>query len=218
MDGDRFMRSGDGVAVFCRRGVRVVTIAARGADARGVVVGMREAHYQPVLDGLGVEAWDRYDAHAVHFICFAGGVPVASMRTSRDGVGSGEAVSDFRDLPSLLPDGVTEYVYVSRQLVVPEFRGIGLPAVISHVGAGWWRSHSPLEYMLGSSRAPAVGNARRLGGSVLGGPVCLGPGKVPVVLVGARLSAVAERTRMLLDKLSWSPAQAGPVVSAQASA
>jgi hypothetical protein len=218
MDVDLLMLSGDGAATFCRRGVRVVTIAARGTDARVVVVGMRKAHYQPVLDGLGVEAWDRYDAHAIHFICFAGGVPVASMRTSQDGVASGEAVSDFRDLPSLLPDGMTEYVYVSRQLVVPEFRGIGLSAVISHVAAAWWRSHSPLEYMLGSSRKPSLGNARRLGGSVLAGPVCLGPGKMPIVLVGARLSAVAERTKMLLDKLSWSSAAAGPVVSAEVSA
>jgi hypothetical protein len=218
MDVDLFMPSGDGSATFGRRGVRVVTVAVRGTDARVVVVGMRKAHYQPVLDGLGVEAWDRYDADAVHFICFADGVPVASMRTSRDGVGGGEAVCDFRDLPSLLPDGMTEYVYVSRQLVVPEFRGIGLSAVISHVAAAWWRSHSPLEYMLGSSRQPTLGNARRLGGSVLAGPVCLGPGKIPIVLVGARLSAVAERTKMLLDKLSWSSAAAGPVISAEASA
>jgi hypothetical protein len=220
MDVDLFMPSGDGSATFGRRGVRVVTVAVRGTDARVVVVGMRNAHYQPVLDGLGVEAWDRYDADAdaVHFICFADGVPIASMRTSRDGVGSGEGVSVFRDLPSLLPDGMTEYLYLSRQLVVPEFRGIGLSAVITHVAAAWWRLRSPLEYVLGSSRKPTLGNARLLGGTVLAGPVCLGPEKMPILLVGAQLSAVAERTKMLLDRFGWSSAAVGPVVSAETSA
>jgi hypothetical protein len=209
--------SGDGATAFRRRGTHVVTIATRGTDARAVVAGMREAHYQPVLDGLGVEAWDRHDGDAVHFICFADGVPAASMRTSRDGVGSGEGASVFQDLPSVLPKGTKEYLYLSRQLVVPEFRGIGLSAVITHVAAAWWRSHSPLEYVLGSSRKPTLGNARLLGGTVLAGPVCLGPEKMAILLVGAQLSAVAERTKMLLDRFSWSPAAAGPVVRAEAS-
>lgn len=208
---DLFLPAGDEATTFHRQGIRMVTTATRGTDARAAVDGMRKAHYQPVLDGLGVETWDRYDADAIHFICFADGVPVASLRTSRDGVSSGETASLFPDLASVLPDGTAEYLYLSRHLVVPEFRGIGLSAVITHVAAAWWMSHSPLEYVLASSREPTVGNARVLGGTVLAGPAYLGPEKMPILLVGARLSALAERTKMLLGRHSWVASDRGPV-------
>jgi hypothetical protein len=181
----------------------VVISATGGTAARAAVHGMRKAHYQPVLDGLGVPAWDRYDADAIHFICFADGMPVASVRTSRDTLGSGEAITDFPDLAAVLPGGTAEYLYLSRLLVVPEFRRIGLSAVIAHVAVAWWRSHSPLEYGVISSRKQTVGNALSMGGEVLAGPVYRGPQEMPIMLMGARLPAVAERTTMLLSRLNW---------------
>lgn len=200
---DRFLLAGDDGAAFSRRGARVVTTAMRGTDARATVAGMRQAHYQPVLDALGVQTWDRYDADAIHFVCFADGVPVASMRTSRDTVSSGEAVSVFPDLASVLPGGTAEYLYLSRQLVVPEFRWTGLSAVITHVAADWWQSHSPLGFVVAGSRKATVSDARVMGATVLAGPVGHGPQRIPLVLIGAQLSAVAERTRVLLARLGW---------------
>jgi hypothetical protein len=202
---------GDVATTFFRREIRVVITATSGTDARKTVDGMRKAHYQAILGGLGVETWDRYDVDAMHFICLADGVPVASMRTSRDVVGSGETASVFPDLASVLPGGTAEYLYLSRQLVVPEFRGIGLSAVITHVAVTWWMSHSPLEYALASSREPTVGNARALGGTVLAGPIYLGPEKMVVLLMGARLAAVTEHTKMLLDRHEWIAGDRVPV-------
>lgn len=204
---DLFLPTGDEGTAFLRRGIRVVITVMRGTDARAVVASMRQTHYQPVLDGLGVQTWDRYDADAIHFVCFADGVPAASLRTSWDGVSSGEAVCDFPDLASVLPADTAEYLYLSRHLVVPEFRRMGLSAVIAHVAAAWWRSHSPLEYVVASSRELSAGNVRALGGMVLSGPVCLGPERMPVLLMGAQLSAVAERAKVLLGRLGWVASQ-----------
>jgi hypothetical protein len=198
---DRFLSAGDDGAAFSRRGVRVITTAMRSTDARATVAGLRQAHYQHVLDALGVETWDRYDADAIHFLCFVDGVPVASMRTSRDSVSGGEAVSVFPDLASALPGGTAEYLYLSRQLVVPEFRWMGLSAVITHVAAGWWQSHSPLEFVVAGSRKATLSDARVMGATVLVGPVGHGPEGMPLVLIGGQLSAVAERTRVLLARL-----------------
>jgi hypothetical protein len=198
-----FLPAGDDGIAFLRRGILVVTTVMRGDAAQAAVAGMRKEHYQHVLDAGGVPAWDRHDADAIHFVCFADGVPVASMRTSRDSVSSGEAVSVFPDLASVLPDGTAEYLYLSRQLVVPEFRWTGLSAVITHVAAAWWKSHSPLAYAVAASREPTVGNARAMGATVLAGPVCLGPAAMPLLLVGAPLAVVADRTRVLLGRLSW---------------
>ena len=191
---------------FSRRGIRTVTIAMRGTTARAAVVSMREAHYQPVLARMGFDTWDRHDADAIHFVCFADGAPVASMRSAREDAGGGEGASAFPDLVSALPSGTAEYLYLSRQLVVPEFRRIGLPAVITHAAASWWTSHSSLEYVLALSRESTLGNARLLGGTVLGGPVYQGPEKVPLLLLGAQLPALAEQTKMLLGQFGWSPA------------
>jgi hypothetical protein len=168
-----------------------------------LAAGLRQAHYQPVPDALGVQTWDRYDADAIHFVCFADGRPAASMRTSRDSVSSGEAVSVFPDLASALPGGMAEYLYLSRQLVVPEFRWIGLSALITHVAAEWWQARSPLEFVVAGSRKPTVSDARVMGATVLAGPVGHGPEGMPLVLMGAQLSAVAERTRVLLARLGW---------------
>jgi hypothetical protein len=87
--------------------------------------------------------------------------------------------------------------------VVPGFRGIGLSAVITHVAAAWWRSRSPLEYAVAASRELTGGNARALGATMLAGPVYLGPEERPLVLMGAHLSALAERTKTLLERYSW---------------
>jgi hypothetical protein len=125
-------------------------------------------------------------------------------------IGGGEGASAFADLASTLPGGTTEYLYLSRQLVVPDFRGIGLPAVITHAAIAWWRAHAPLEYGVALSRESTLGNARLLGGTVLAGPVPHGPEKVPLLLMGARLSALAEHTGALLARFGWSPA-ADPV-------
>ena len=193
---------------FARQGIRVVTIATRGTAARAAVDGMRTTYYQQVLAGMGFQTWDRYDSDAdtVHFICLADGVPVASMRSTRDDTAAGEGASAFPDLASALPAGTAEYLYLSRQLVVPGFRGTGLAAVITHVAATWWTAHSPLDYALAVSRESTLGNARLLGGTVLAGPVCHGPEKVPFFLMGAQLSALAEQTGVLLGQFGWSPA------------
>jgi hypothetical protein len=214
---DLFPSPGDETTAFVRRGIRVIISATRGADARAAVDGMRKAHYQDILDGLGVETWDSFDEDAVHFIGVADGLPVASIRTSRDSVGSGETASVFPDLSSVLPDDTAEYLYLSRQLVVPEFRRIGLSAVITHVAAAWWLSRSPLAYALASSREPTVGNARVMGGTVLAGPSYFGPEKVPLVLVGARLPVLAERTKALLDQNNWIAGDRDPVVDRRGS-
>jgi hypothetical protein len=177
---------------------------------------MRQAHYQPLLADMGFETWDRHDEDAVHFICFANGVPVASMRSTRDDLGGGEAASAFPDLASALPGGTAEYLYLSRQLVVPDFRGIGLPAVITHGALAWWSTHAPPQYVLAMSRESTLGNARLLGGRVLAGPVPHGPEKVPFLLMGARLSVLAERTGTLLAQFGWSPA-ADPVAAPETS-
>ena len=197
----------DGTATFLRGGTRLVTTATRGDDAHAAVVGLREKHYQPVLDGFGVQVWDGYDANAIHFISFVDGEAVASLRTSQDRVTSGEVAELFPDLASALPPGETEYLYLSRQLVVPKFRGIGLSAVITHVAAAWWLVNSPLRYAVAASREPAGGNARALGGTALAGPIYHGPENLPLLLMGARLPALAETTRMLLSKHNWAGAE-----------
>jgi len=217
MDADRRRPVADDATTFIRQGIRAVITATPGPAARGAVDGMRKAHYQAVLDGMGLQTWDRYDADAVHFICFADGSPVASLRSARDDAVSGEGAATFPDLASALPGGTDEFLYLSRQLVVPEFRGTGLAAVITHVAAAWWRAHSPLEYVLALSRESTLDNARLLGGTVLAGPVFHGPGKEPLVLLGARLPAVAEQTKTLLAGFGWSMAN-GPAVSPEASA
>jgi len=163
---------------------------------------MRKSHYQPALDGLGVRTWDHYDPDATHFVCFADGVAVASMRSAADRVGSGEASGDFPGLAAHLPRGTIGYLYLSRLLVVPAFRCLGLTAVIMYMAAAWWKSNSALDYVLASAKEPAAG-ARNLGAKVLAGPVRLGPDQVPILLVGVSLSALAGRAKSLLDRLGW---------------
>jgi hypothetical protein len=200
---DPFIPTGDDVTTFARQGISVVTTVTRGNDAHAAVVGLRKAHYQPVLDGFGVEVWDGYDADAIHFICFADGDPVACMRSSWDRVTSGEAATIFPELASALPGRETEYLYLSRQLVVPEFRGIGLSAMITHVAATWWMSKSPLRYAVAASKDPTGGSARALGGMPLADLVYLGPENMPLRLMGAPISALAERTATVLGRHSW---------------
>jgi len=198
----------DDATTFSRQGTRVVTIATRGTAARAAVDGMRKTHYEQDLAGMGFRTWDRYDADAetVHFICLADGVPVASLRSTRDDLAAvGEVASAFPDLESALPAGTAEYLYLSRQLVVPGFRGTGLAALITHVAAAWWTAHSSLDYVLAVSRESTLGNARALGGTVLAGPVSHGPGKVPFFLMGGQLSALAKQTGELLGQFGWSP-------------
>ena len=63
--------------------------------------------------------------------------------------------------------------------------------------------------MLALSRDSTLGNARLLGGTMLAGPVRRGPQEVPLLLMGARLSALAEQTSMLLGQFGWSLAAGG---------
>lgn len=193
-----------GDTITClRQGLRVVTTATRGEAARESIVDMRERHYQAALVGLGVALWDRYDMDGVHFLCTVEGVPVASMRSTQDSVRLGEAAHDFPDLAARLPERTGDFLYLSRQLVVPRFRKIGLAALLTNSAALWWRSRSALDYVVASTREPATDGARRSGVTVLAGPNHLGPRRTPVFLIGGDLAVIAGNTGALLEHHGW---------------
>lgn len=194
---------GDDTVTFVRRGLRVVAEAVPGTAARATVVDMRKTHYQSVLDGLGVPTWDHGDDISTHVVCSVDDVPVASIRSGRDSADRCEAVEAFPELAATLP---AEFVYLSRQLVVPEFRGLGLSAMLVNAAANWWLSRSPLDYVVAASRESTAGNARVLGGTILAAPALLGPDRVPVSLMGASLATLAERTATVLDRHEWQAA------------
>jgi hypothetical protein len=54
----------------------------------------------------------------------------------------------------------------------------------------------------------AQGNSRTMGGTVLAGPAFYGSERM--VLMGARLPAVTERTKTLLGRLGWAADEPGP--------
>jgi GNAT superfamily N-acetyltransferase len=191
----------DEAAVFVRGGLRVLAEAVSGAAARDAVVDMRQTHYQSVLDGLGVPTWDESDFDGTHFLCSVDGVPVASMRSACVSVHDGEVVDLFPDLATQVP--VTEFVYLSRQLVVPDFRRVGLSAVLVNAAADWWLSTSTLRYAVASSRASSAGNAVALGGRILAPPAVLGPEQELIFPVGGSLRALADRTRTVLERHDW---------------
>ena len=189
---------------FVRRGLRVDVAAVRGSAAERTLVELRTRHYRAVLDGLGVPVWDGYDAEALHFVCSVAGTPVAAMRSTWDDLGGGEAVHDFPDLAERLPDRVTDFLYLSRQLVVPDLRRLGLPAVLAYAAATWWWSAQPRPgYALAAGRASTLGTARGLGGSLLAGPARIGPARTPIFLLGAPVAVLAGHAGHLLNRLGW---------------
>ncbi|HVV21847.1 MAG TPA: hypothetical protein VHF06_20600 [Pseudonocardiaceae bacterium] len=196
---------GDETAVFVRRGLRVVAQAVPGTAARDVIVDLRKTHYQSVLDGLGVPTWDEYDDGATHFLCTADGVPVAGIRSAGNSVHDGEVVTVFPDLASAIP--VTEFVYLSRQLVVPDFRGIGLATVLINAAARWWLAGSSLDYVVACDRESTVAGAAALGGSVLAAPAALGPERELIFPIGVELRTLADRSRTALHRHDWQVAR-----------
>jgi hypothetical protein len=172
--------------------------AVSGTAARNVIVDMRRTHYHSVLDGLGVPTWDESYAGGTHFLCSVDDVPVASVRSACVSVHSGEVVDFFPHLATTIP--VTEFVYLSRQLVVPDFRGC---RVVCCAHEHRCRLVVVLLLLGIRSRELSLGNALTLGGRILAPSAPLGAERELIFPMGGRLQLLAERTRTVLGRHDW---------------
>ncbi|GAA4021217.1 hypothetical protein GCM10022247_51750 [Allokutzneria multivorans] len=199
------------IAVYRKQDRELVLRVANSLPRRKEVLDMRQRHYEPTLRRIGVTAWDAYDERAAQFLCHehkaqAPELPVGGMRIVPNTLAWGEVRDDFGDLRELLPDEVVTsgaFAVVGREVVVPSHRSLGVSATLVHAALSWWGARTGARRLVLTSLASASPAARFFGAEPVTGPVPLGPGRVPVIVMTVELATARERAESWLRGRGW---------------
>ncbi|MCP3803272.1 hypothetical protein NLX83_28740 [Allokutzneria sp. A3M-2-11 16] len=199
------------IAVYRKQDRELLLRIANSLPRRNDVLEMRRRHYESTLHRIGVTAWDAYDERAAQFLCLerkpqVPALPVGSMRIVPNTPDWGEVRDDFGELRELLPEDVLAgggFTVVGREVVIPSHRSLGVSAALVHASLKWWAARTPVRRLVLTSLASASSAARFFGAEPVTGPLPLGPGRVPVIVMTVELETARERAESWLRGRGW---------------
>ena len=198
------------IAVYRKQDRELLLRVANSLPRRNDVLEMRRRHYESTLRRIGVTVWDAYDERAAQFLCLErkprgpeSGLPVGSMRIVPNTPGWGELRDDFGER---LPEDVVAgggFSVVGREVVIPSHRSLGVSAALVHASLCWWGARTGTRRLVLTSLASASSAARFFGAQPVTGPLPLGPGRVPVIMMTVELDTARERAESWLRGRGW---------------